>query len=181
MGNNIAVLDKGESILPQSSGVTVFKIPKGSGVLNQEAQCVDGAGRLHVLGRQKVEEVGRGLVERWLHYWREVDGGWKKRVLESFEPTEAGDRGEVCASGEGAVMFLLPGNGEDDTSLSLLRAWVEDEYERVEVLWKGEGFAGEPLVDLERLADHGVLSVFTRTAGINGVGKEVVVLDSDDL
>ncbi|KAF9495547.1 hypothetical protein BDN71DRAFT_1506683 [Pleurotus eryngii] len=61
----IGNLPPGTPIAPTSPGIVVFGIPKFGGILNQEAQTVDSAGRVHVLNR----ENGTG-VEQWFHYWR---------------------------------------------------------------------------------------------------------------
>ncbi|KAF7416174.1 hypothetical protein PC9H_002437 [Pleurotus ostreatus] len=61
----IGAVPSGTPIAPTSPGIVVFGIPKFGGILNQEAQTVDSAGRVHVLNR----ENGTG-VEQWFHYWR---------------------------------------------------------------------------------------------------------------
>lgn len=55
----------GNSILPETRGIKVFDIPKGSGILNQEGQCVDGSGGVFVLNREN-----RSGEERWVVYWK---------------------------------------------------------------------------------------------------------------
>jgi hypothetical protein len=52
------------SILP-GNGARVFEIPMGSGILNQEGQCVDSSGGFWVLNREK-----RGGEEKWMVYYR---------------------------------------------------------------------------------------------------------------
>jgi hypothetical protein len=47
-------------ILPSSEGIVAFALPKHSGILNQEAQCVDAENGFHVLNREAV-----GGVETW--------------------------------------------------------------------------------------------------------------------
>ena len=69
-GEVIADLEKGESIFPSSSGVVAFAIPKGSGLINQEAQAVDGEGGVHVLNRDNLDAG----VMRWKHYYRSPQG-----------------------------------------------------------------------------------------------------------
>ena len=152
----------------------MFKIPRGEGVLNQESQCASADGGFHVLNRQYDEN----REERWWHYLRLAEGSWERVGMPGFRPTEAGDRGAVCADGNSDVHFLLPGNA-GDTSLTLVKASRESGWREHVVLWKGEGWAGEPLVDEPRLRDWGVLSVFTRTAGLEADGglRRIAVLD----
>jgi hypothetical protein len=64
-GTVIAELGKGESIVPSSPDIIAFEIPKGSGLINQEAQVVDRGGGVHVLNRDNMD----GGVQRWKHYY----------------------------------------------------------------------------------------------------------------
>lgn len=66
----IATLDKGESIKPTSPGIIAFVIPKGSGLMNQEAQAVDYEGGVHVLNRDCLDAG----VQRWKHYYLSPHG-----------------------------------------------------------------------------------------------------------
>jgi len=51
-------------IISTAKKVVVVAIPKDSGIMNQEAQCVDPHGGFHVLNRDNVS--GK---ERWKHYY----------------------------------------------------------------------------------------------------------------
>jgi len=64
------------SILPGKEGARVFEIPMGSGILNQEAQCADWEGGFWVLNREK-----RGGEEKWIVYWRDVEGMFRSLGL----------------------------------------------------------------------------------------------------
>jgi hypothetical protein len=61
--------ERDNTVAPDSEGIMVFDIPKGSGILNQESQTADWAGGFHVLNR----EHRRGR-EQWMHYYRDGDG-----------------------------------------------------------------------------------------------------------
>jgi hypothetical protein len=69
-GHIIADLDAGESIRPDAPGIVAFKIPKGSGLINQEAQAVDDERGVHVLNRDCMD----GGVQRWKHYYLDPRG-----------------------------------------------------------------------------------------------------------
>jgi hypothetical protein len=73
------------------------------------------------------------------------------------------------------VLLILPGN--TDSSLSVVRVKMEGGL-GFEMVWSGEGYDGEPLVDVGRLEAEDVLSVFTRTDLQDG-RRDVVVLDFD--
>jgi len=57
-----------------------------------------------------------------------------------------------------------------------MRANKGGEYELFQTVWTGDGFDGEPTIDIQRLeaSEEAILSVFTRTKGDK---RNVVVLD----
>lgn len=65
----IADLKKGKTITNDAAGIVAFEIPKGSGLINQEAQVVDQDGGVHVLNRDTLD--GQHL---WKHYYRSPEG-----------------------------------------------------------------------------------------------------------
>jgi hypothetical protein len=73
------------------------------------------------------------------------------------------------------VYLVLPGNS--DSSLEILQARKDEEYVTFKSTWRGDGFDGEPLVDVQRLEVSDILSVFTRTNKSIGGESKVVVLD----
>lgn len=68
-GRVIADLRKGETIANDAPGIVAFEIPKGKGLINQEAQAVDPDGGVHVLNRDTLD--GQHL---WKHYYRSPEG-----------------------------------------------------------------------------------------------------------
>lgn len=68
-GGVVADLGKGETIANDAPGIVAFEIPKGSGLINQEAQAVDHDGGVHVLNRDTLD--GQHL---WKHYYRTPKG-----------------------------------------------------------------------------------------------------------
>jgi len=73
------------------------------------------------------------------------------------------------------VYLILPGNL--DSSLEIMRANEAEGYESFKSVWRSEGYDGEPLVDVQRLEEEDVLSVFTRTCSDENRKRNVVVLD----
>ncbi|KAK7936099.1 hypothetical protein PG985_001594 [Apiospora marii] len=185
-GDVVADLGRGESVTPSSPSVTAFRIPKGSGLTNQEAQAVDHGGGVHVLNRGCCSssdlEAGDGDGDgdgdggdnkevRWKHYYRDPSTQtWTSRALPCGYVS--GKRGRLAVSREDGLYFVLPGGGGDDgNGLSIWKAAKRDAYSTYNLVWssrsssnsKGELFPlTEPLVDTYRLDHDNVLSVFTR-------------------
>lgn len=65
----IADLRQGQTIENGTEGIVAIEIPKGSGLMNQEAQVVDRSGGVHVLNRQVLD--GKHM---WMHYYRSPEG-----------------------------------------------------------------------------------------------------------
>jgi len=78
----------------------------------------------------------------------------------------------MCVDRQNNVYLILPGNL--DSSLSIMRGRRDQDYGVFETVWTGEGFGGEPLVDVQRLEGSEMLSVFTRTEAKT---RSIVVLD----
>lgn len=166
----------------------VRRIPRNSGIMNQEAQCVDDNGNVHVLMRDN--STG---VNQWKHHWRSNESvQWSTYEISGLQATDTGARGKVTYdSRKGDIYFVIPGN--TDPSLTVLRRKYLPAgegrgeihsfhgYGSSEILWQQYGFDGEPLIDVQRLhSADGRLSVMTRaTQGMGQGGANVVVLDWD--
>lgn len=109
------------------------EIPKNSGIMNQEGQCVGHAGQVHVLGREN---------NRFFHYFREESGNWSKEQVEEYAAPLFGARGKIVER-NGFVYVLLPLQNHRFVILRKKpgsgRDWA--------VVHQLEGFDGEPLVD----------------------------------
>lgn len=167
----------------------VRRIPRNSGIMNQEAQCIDGKGDVHVLMRDN-STTGKN---QWKHHWRSAESAqWSTQEIAGLQPTGTGSRGKICCDrNTGDIYFVIPGN--TDTSLTLLRrryhlpsgdldrTELRNEYGPIETMWQQQGFDGEPLIDVQRLQTvDGRLSVMTRSAAdVIIKGPEVLVLDWD--
>lgn len=84
-GTTVATLATGGVITPSTAGIHVYNIPQNSGILNQEGQIADAAGRFHVINRERTS--GAFL---WYHYWRSATGRFSGNSV----------RGGVTESGE---------------------------------------------------------------------------------
>lgn len=167
----------------------VREIPRNSGIMNQEGQTVDSHGGIHVLNRQRItnsnpngtleeKEEEEEEEERWVHYYhRPSDSEWSSSILPSINPTETGPRGKLIHhAASDRLFFILPSNTQSE--LLILRSGPRDNqgfYGDYEIIWRGNGYTGEPLVDEEGFVEFGVLSIFT-TRGKVGGKREVVVL-----
>ncbi|GME61466.1 hypothetical protein GTA08_BOTSDO00394 [Neofusicoccum parvum] len=171
-GRSIASLAAGGTVRPTTDGITVFAIPTGSGILNQEAQCAAADGEFHVLNRER-----HGGAETWMLYSRHPADLWKRNPVKGFSPTETGARGSICADRQSNLYVVLPGN--TDSSLAVVRASKAEGYLKFETVWRQDGFDGEPLVDQARLDESDVLSIFTRTDKDEEGKRKVVVIDLD--
>jgi len=161
------------SIDPQFIAVN---IPKHSGIMNQEAQCVDTQGGVHVLNRDN-----RSGTEFWKHYYVRPGGtSWDTMVIPDCIPTATGPRGTIAyGPASDSVYFALPSNEPGKKHLTILqkRRSPEGTWQDIETLWQDEGYDGEPLVDEEALLEHGLLSVFTTWSGDKDRNRRVVVLN----
>ncbi|KAM3065961.1 hypothetical protein ACMFMG_009816 [Clarireedia jacksonii] len=175
-GDTIAILDgepevgAGNTILP-TSNARVFEIPMRSGILNQEAQTVDWEGAFWALNRENTSGE-----QQWILYHRDKTGKWAKHAVPAKSPpTERGSRASICTDRKNNVYLILPGN--TDSSLSIIKTQKRDEEISFELVWSGEGYDGEPLIDIHRLEDSDNLSIFTRTDVKEDGHREVVVLN----
>ncbi|KAK1752770.1 hypothetical protein QBC47DRAFT_328152 [Echria macrotheca] len=151
-------------------GVTVWRVGKGRGLMNQEAQAVDCEGGVHVLNRDWDGEDGYW----WRHYYREPMGGtWTKRAVRPITGTK---RGKLAVSRGGDLYLILPDSLTP--TIRILKATRTDGYSSYQQVWEGGGYSGEPLVDSARLRSEDILSIFVRR-DVHGETerKEVVVLD----
>lgn len=116
------------------SDTLVVEIPKGSGIMNQESQCVDRTGLIHVLGREN---------DRYFHYYRESDGKWNREILGEFRAPLFGARGTILVR-QSEIFCLLPAENFQFVILKQKLGSINSKWETVHVL---EGLDGEPLVD----------------------------------
>jgi hypothetical protein len=170
-GYLIASLKDGTTVSNDSPGIVVFDIPKGRGLTNQESQAIDQQGGVHILNRDVMD--GELL---WKHYYRSpTDGMWSKRAI---CPVNSGKRGRLAISRDGDLYIILP--QPSTSTIRIIKSLRQNNFATYEEVWGGGDFSGEPLVDIPRLEQDNVLSVFLRK-DVTSVPsmKDVVVLDFD--
>ncbi|EGV61793.1 hypothetical protein PSN45_000478 [Yamadazyma tenuis] len=114
-------------------------IPKYSGIMNQEGQCVDPTGAVHVLGR----EYGR-----YYHYYKMASSTkWHKRKINNLEAKVFGARGKLVYLND-TLYGLLPLENHQFVVLGSKK--VQGEYDSNEtwaVVSQMSNLDGEPLYD----------------------------------
>jgi hypothetical protein len=68
-GTMIASLEQGGTVDSDAPGTVAFRIPKDTGLSNQEAQAIDYKGGVHVLNRDRMDSP-----QSWKHYYRPPSG-----------------------------------------------------------------------------------------------------------
>jgi autotransporter-associated beta strand protein len=194
LGNLVANTTLGQSIRVDTPGITIKPLDVNQLLINQQSQCVDQDGRLHVLAFHRREEPEyaypnvttaaystRGTA--YYHYFRDpTTGRWQQRRL----PPDAhpvGARPKIAADALGNLYAayvsyqttadLTGGRGSGKLVIaSTSRASQYTDWEVVRVIDTDANgqplpwlFTGEPLLDESRLLEHGVLSVFIQEHG----------------
>jgi hypothetical protein len=152
-------------ITPSTSGIKVYNIPQKSEIINQEAQCADSKGRFHALMRDKSSGTAK-----FYHYLRTASGTFSKRPINVgiSTPPYLSYRGKLASSGDNLIAILPDAPKETITIWGSTAAGDFQDWKNLATIPK---MACEPLVDYERLAKSGVLSVFVRQNGPFGDRK----------
>ncbi|KAK1623197.1 hypothetical protein BDP81DRAFT_465425 [Colletotrichum phormii] len=154
---SIASLKEGGSITPDCPVLVAFEIPKGRGLTNQEARAVD--------------QEGGSL---WKHYYRFPHvRTWTQNII---GPVPSPRRGRLAIGKTGDLFLILP--NPTNSSLRILKSSKAKAYADAVEIWSGVGFMGEPLVDIKRLEEEDILSVFAiAKSATSSEDRQVVVLD----
>jgi hypothetical protein len=152
-------------ITPSTAGIKVYTIPQKSEIINQEAQCADSKGRFHALMRDKSSGTAK-----FYHYLRTASGTFSKRAINVgiSTPPYLSYRGKLAAVGDNLIAIL------PDALKNTVTVWgatAGGDFQDWKKLAEIGNMACEPLVDYERLAEKGVLSVFVRQGGPFGERK----------
>lgn len=102
-----------------------------------------------------------------------VAGSWTSRAV---RPIDKPRRGRLAIAKDGDLLLILPHTSAQ--VIRILKASKSREYAEYEDVWVGNGFSGEPLIDVRRLEQENVLSVFIGQ-DVEGCGskRNVAVLD----
>ncbi len=177
-GGEIVNSGDGQKIISiDSPGITAVPIDRTFSLMNQQTQAVDSKGRIHVtMWRRRDDEKYRGqpwdpTISAYYHYWRDDDGKW----LSAMIPSDVGNRPKMLfdKSDNAYVVYSAyrdPTRWYCDLSLvngSLRHASASaaSKWTDCRVVYRDAGnYMNEPLGDLARLADDGVLSIFVQDA-----------------
>ena len=157
------------------------------GQMNTTTECVDAAGRVHVINWQQRQDAEAASTDlntwRYYHYWRGTDGLWHTRELPFV-----GRKPQIVADGKGDA-YVLYGESESRNyhtvdpgwKMVLVKAARAGEWKDWRRLWSSEEtFVGEPLIDPARWQQAGVLSCYAQEKpGAPGAPSALRVIDVD--
>ena len=156
-------------------------------LMNQQGQTVDSNGGVHVLMWSRADPLTRDPSDRAFdtteaahaHYFKDpVTGEWTKNLIptvdEEGNAAQVGTRAQIAYDSNGNVYaaYTTPGvagdhnrNFYDPGTLIIAGATADSGYADWSILYRDDMFfnrffEGEPLIDQQRLAGEGVLSVF---------------------
>ena len=148
-GEAVCAASGPDAIRVDTPGISVMDIPMATGLYNQVAQTPDRAGRLHAV-------VPREDYVTYYHHWRDDSGVWRSRRL----PYQ-GVRPRLVADRENNLILVFRHHEDGKLRVAVSRAtemWADWSL----VFESDAVFADEPLVDLARWREEGVLSVYVQ-------------------
>lgn len=181
-GEIIADTRLGQSIGLDSPGIVVKPVAPTELLINQQTQCVDPEGRVHLMMLHRREDPGfaHPAVTDWTystlgtayyHYFRDpASGKWTQRRIPP-EVFPVGSRPQLgyAENGDLFAAFIsydiaynvYPGYDSGVLVIaSASRASDFTDWEIVQMVGLPNGFTGEPLLDQPRLLEDGVLSIY---------------------
>jgi hypothetical protein len=178
-GAQIADTSLGQTITQASPGITIAPLDMRQLMINQQAQCVDNDGRVHVLMLHRRQDSGyepnvfskqfSTKFTAYYHYIRDPSTGkWSQRRI-PVDAYPVGSRSKICydAAGNLYAAFISYPAGTDATpgytsgKLVIATASKASQYTDWEVVYSNPAsFNGEPLIDQARLLSDNVLSVY---------------------
>jgi hypothetical protein len=165
-GALIADTSLGQRIRVDTPGTVVVPLDCRQQLINQQTQCVDDQGRVHLLVRHRRQEAGfewelgdgafSGPDTACFHYFRDpATGVWTGSRLPVTHAASSRPDVETKPNGDIYTVF------RSDGSLIVAGATAAANYTDWAILTAyGSDFAGEPRLDHGRLRKSGVLSVF---------------------
>lgn len=177
--SKIADTSQAQKITQASSGITIVPLDMRQLLINQQAQCVDGDGRVHVLMLHRRQDSGfepavfskqfSTKFTAYYHYFRDpTTGDWSQRRI-PVEDYPVGSRPKIGydAGGNAYAVFVSYPAGTDVTpgytngKLVVASASKASQYTDWEIVQAVDvAFDGEPLLDQRRLLADNILSVF---------------------
>lgn len=173
-----------------SPGMKIVSLDQYSSLMNEQTQGVDSAGRTHVIAWHLDPAKATPPAKTWkpsqcsyFHYWRAAAGDWRHAVL----PGTVGSRPRIVVDAKDDLyaVYTTKKGGNDDAlyfdagGLVIVRATAATEWKDWTIVATHPGpFLGEPMIDVPRFADDGVLSVMVQnTPTADGQATPLRVLD----
>jgi hypothetical protein len=165
-GTLIADTSLGQRIRVDTPGTVVIPLDCRQQLINQQTQCVDEQGRVHILVYHRRQEPGfewtlgdgpfSGSDTAYFHYFRNpATGAWSGSRLPVTYPVGSRPDVETLSNGD---IYTVYRSGKE---LVIAAATAATNYTDWTVLTTtGTNFGGEPRLDHDRLRTGGVLSVF---------------------
>lgn len=162
----------GENMITTLDDHVVVPIDVTAGMINQESQAVDSAGRMHVLTSQLDDEAlaslggclagdyyaQRATHARPVHHWRAADG-WRSTMLPMGIGT--GGRSQLAFGADDTAFVVLPDG-------RIAAASAADEWQTWRIVFTSADVdsISEQSLDRSRLVGDGVLSVLRQGTGV---------------
>ena len=176
--NEGAVVNSGDGsklIAVDSPGITVVPIDRTHSLMNQETQAVDSKGRIHSVMWHRRDDAAydnkpwNPTLAAYFHYWRDDDGKWQRSQI----PSEVGNRPKMFfdRNDNAYVLFMVnrdPAKRQSDLyfldgELRIAAASAASKWTDWKIIYQDPGhYMNEPLIDLPRLKEDGVLSVMVQ-------------------
>ncbi|MHC4121011.1 MAG: BNR repeat-containing protein [Planctomycetota bacterium] len=172
----------GQLIDLHSPGIAVWDIDPHHGLDNQHGQYVDASGRPHIIvwrlrDDEPLLEIGRRDASRsaYYHYWRDEGGTWHQRELPHPVDDTERNRPKILSTPDNDLIGMFNYKGK----IVLCGATAKNAYHDWGTLHIEEGpWDGEPLPDLTRWREEGVLSIYMqRDPSQGGEPTDLCVLD----
>lgn len=198
-GVPIADTTQGQRIGLNSPGIRIKRMNMNQLLINQQTQCVDPDGRVHMLMLHRREDPGYEYPNQttalfsiigtaYYHYFRDPEtGAWaQRRIPPDIAPVGSRPTMGCDAAGNLYAVYLTYTDrsqvypGYRGGYLAIATASKDSSYSNWRVVHTSTTkFNGEPLLDQARLEQDGILSVFIQedSAVTTAVGTPLHVID----
>jgi len=152
----------------KSPGISVWDVDPHHGLDNQHGQYVDGLGQPHILvWHLRKGEPLLNIGERdpskssYYHYWRDANGMWRQNELPHPVDNSEANRPKVLSTRDNDLVAMFNYKGK----IVLCGATARNQYRDWKTLHVEDGpWDGEPLPDLSRWRQEGILSIYIQEA-----------------
>lgn len=165
-GKPVAKLSE-SSIGIHTPGMVIASTKFMHGQMNQNTQYVDAKGSVHAMSWHQPPEIAEPSVDlntwRYYHYWRDTDGKWREQQLPFV-----GRKPQIVLDPDGNA-YVIHTRGENRNyhktepggTLTIAMATQSSGWTDWKTIYQADWIAvGEPLYDLARWQNEGVLSIY---------------------